>query len=201
MNTTCKYCQAILPSPKGRANHEKWCKLNPVKSVVSDSLKAKLSASIKTAWANGTLKGIKHTDEAKEKISKRALASDHRRLLKSTRKYTKVDGSIVLLDSSWEEALAKRLDEIGVEWERPTLPILWKDSFGKDRKYFPDFFLPKFKIYLDPKNSSAKIAQAEKITWLELHRPDVQFLWSLQDCLTFKPAQEGSTPSRGAMLL
>jgi hypothetical protein len=53
--------------------------------------------------------------ESIELIRKKALASKHRRLKKGTVEYKGV-----ILDSSWELALAKRLDEINVQWIRPT---------------------------------------------------------------------------------
>ena len=56
--------------------------------------------------------GKPHTEETKLKIQAKALASKHRRLLKSTRVYVKKDGTEVLLDSSWEELLAIRLDKL-----------------------------------------------------------------------------------------
>jgi hypothetical protein len=65
--------------------------------------------------------------ESREKISKSALLSKHRRLRKGVAKYLKADGIEVMLDSSWELALAKRLDKIGINWIRPK-PIIWVDK-------------------------------------------------------------------------
>ena len=152
---------------------------------MSDSKKNKLSATTKKAWVDGKHKGIAHTVEAKEKISIAALASTHRRLLKSTRVYISKTGESVLLDSSWEEALAVRLDELGIDWIRPTEPIIWKDSMNRDRKYFPDFYLPEFEIFLEPKNPAAAMSQSEKVEWLLKNRKDVVFLMSLQECNNF----------------
>lgn len=129
--------------------------------------------------------GRGHTEETKKKISEKALASDHRRLLKSTRLYTKKNGEQVLLDSSWEEALAKRLDELDIEWERPKEPLIWIDSLGRKRKYFPDFYLPQFKKYLDPKNPHAWTVQSEKIQFISEHRSDTIFIRTLNACKEF----------------
>jgi hypothetical protein len=130
--------------------------------------------------------GRTHTLEARKKISDHALSSTHRRLLRSTRQYVKLDGQIVLLDSSWEEALAKRLDELAIDWQRPTEALTWIDLTGKRRNYFPDFWLPKHGIYLDPKNSAAMSAQREKVDWLLKNRPDVKFLLTLSECISFR---------------
>lgn len=56
----------------------------------------------------------------------------------------------VVLDSNWELELAKWLDLKNIKWERPKY-IEWFDGV-KRRKYFPDFYLPEYDIYLDPKN-------------------------------------------------
>ena len=132
-------------------------------------------------------KGKPHTEEAKQKIKEKALASKHRRLLKSTRIYVKKDGSQVLLDSSWEEALASRLDQLEIKWERPTEPIIWVDSVGRNRNYLPDFYLIDSKLYIDPKNHAALVSQKEKVDWLLENRKDVKFLYSLKECTEFCP--------------
>ncbi len=56
----------------------------------------------------------------------------------------------VLLESSWEVRIAKHLDELNVVWVRPD-PIEWNDE-GVNRLYYPDFYIPQYDVYLDPKN-------------------------------------------------
>ena len=85
------------------------------------------------------------------------------RLLKSCRYYTQKDGTKVLLDSSWEERLAKLLDNKNIEWIRPKDTLKWVDKEGKSHNYFPDFYLPKYDVYLDPKNPQACRVQKEKL--------------------------------------
>jgi hypothetical protein len=131
-----------------------------------------------------------HTEESKAKLREKALASKHRRLLKSTRVYKTKNGEELLLDSSWEEILAKRLDELDIKWIRPDTPIVWTDSRNRHRNYFPDFFLPEFQIYLDPKNSAALKAQSEKVEWLRNNRSDVIFLSSAAECKNFAPVAQ-----------
>ena len=55
----------------------------------------------------------------------------------------------VWFDSSWEILVAKSLDEHGVQWERPKTGYVWNNN---NNKYYPDFFLPDFNVFLDPKN-------------------------------------------------
>lgn len=76
--------------------------------------------------------------------------------------YKKIDGSTVLLESSWEELLAIKLDELTILWERP-MPIKWTDKEGKQRLYYPDFFLPEIGLYLDPKNPTALANSIDKM--------------------------------------
>lgn len=57
----------------------------------------------------------------------------------------------VYLGSSYELSLAKSLDENSIIWCRPS-PLKWIDKNNNERRYFPDFYLPDYDIYLDPKN-------------------------------------------------
>ena len=63
-----------------------------------------------------------HTTESIEKIRQKALESNHRRLRKGMVEYKGI-----MLDSSWELALAMRLDELQIKWERQN-HLLWFES-------------------------------------------------------------------------
>lgn len=59
----------------------------------------------------------------------------------------------VHMDSSWEVNLAKFLDLNNVEWKRSKeFVFLWTDKNNNKRRYYPDFYLPAYNLYLDPKN-------------------------------------------------
>lgn len=81
--------------------------------------------------------------------------------------YNQYQNQEVLLESSWEVDLAKWLDEQRITWIRP-FPIEWIDQFNKPRLYYPDFYLPDFNLYADPKNpygvsiDQYKISQVSK---------------------------------------
>jgi hypothetical protein len=211
--TECKYCQKSfdgLPTSE-RANHSRWCVKNPkrylytnnskpVKQFQTETAKLKRIQGIKKAHSDGKYtnshqKGIetkrkngklKHTDTTKTLLREKALKSTHRRLLKSTRKYTKIDGSVVTLDSSWEEALAIRLDELAINWERPKTPIAYTAEDGKIHNYFPDFYLSDYNLYLDPKNPFAFYVQRHKLTILKILLPNLILINSLEDCKNFQ---------------
>lgn len=200
----CKHCakqfEGFSRSQKG--NHTKWCHKNPKRSTYgsgckqmnTDEAKTKRAASIKKAYADGKyakvvrrgIVGYKHTDESKALISQKALASKHRRLIRSVREYVKKDGTIVMLDSSWEEALARRLDDLGIDWIRPNDPIQYKTEDGKVHNYFPDFFLPDHDLYLDPKNPAAVSAQKEKVEILLQILPNLVILKTIEECNKFQ---------------
>lgn len=202
--TACSYCNLTLSSftASEKANHTRWCKENPksteYRSDASKRIKESRTGStppqdtkekIRQAHLNGRYSHINrsewwlgktHSDETKEKLRQKALASPHRRLKKKTIEYKGV-----LLDSSWELELAKRLDNIGVTWTRPD-PITWVDKEDVTHHYFPDFFLPDYNIYLDPKNPQAVKAQQEKLGMLLKQHLNVRILYSLEECKNFE---------------
>lgn len=60
----------------------------------------------------------------------------------------------IWMDSKWEVELAKWMDAEGIRWgrDRKRHMFWWTDDNGDKRRYYPDFYLPKFDVYLDPKN-------------------------------------------------
>lgn len=66
------------------------------------------------------------------------------------------------MDSKWEVEVAILLDSLNIKWTRPN-PIEWVDCSNKKHRYFPDFYLPKYDIYLDPKNPILIEKQKEKL--------------------------------------
>ncbi len=175
--------EARLKAAESKKKSGSWNQFSKGKTV-SEETKNKLR-EIST--------GRTHTAETKEKISKKARASKHRRVLKSTRIYTKKDGSLVRLDSSWEELLAKRLDELDIKWETPE-PIKWNDREGKEHHYFADFYLPDYDLLLDPKNPIVADLQAEKIAVLESTLKNLVILRSIEEIKNFAPVL--ATPSK-----
>lgn len=201
----CKHCKKEFEglSIANKANHSRWCNDNPkrveyteklisaregIKNPRNQFVKAKDEGRNMVSSMKGkpsTRKDYKHTPESVEKIREKALASDHRRLVKSTRYYTQVDGTQVLLDSSWEESLARRLDGLGVVWIRPKDPIKWIDGAGKTHNYFPDFYLPAQDLYLDPKNPHAVQVQKDKLDIITKQLLNLKIITTLKECEEF----------------
>jgi hypothetical protein len=201
----CKHCKKEFDglATANKANHSRWCSENPKRIVYTEKLisaregiknprnqfvKAKDEGRTLVSTMKGkpsTRKGYTHSRETIEKVRQHALSSTHRRLVRSIRPYTQVDGTQVLLDSSWEECLARRLDSLGVVWFRPTDPIKWTDTSGKTHNYFPDFYLPIQELYLDPKNPHAALVQKEKLDIIKIQLPNLIIITSLKDCEEF----------------
>ena len=66
----------------------------------------------------------------------------------------------IWFDSSWEVTVAKELDANNIKWNRPTVGFIWNDE---GRKYYPDFYLPDYNVYLDPKNPYLQIQDKQKL--------------------------------------
>lgn len=185
-----------------RANHSRWCDQNPKSKEYKEQLSVRSTTNntglkrseetkekLRELHRQGVYSNIdrstwvpkKHSDETKELIRQRALASPHRRL-----KRCMIEYNGVMLDSTWELALARRLDELSIPWERPD-PIIWFDDHGKAHHYFPDFYLPKQDIYLDPKNPIAVRVQQRKLDCLLRQHQNIKLLLSLEECMSFVP--------------
>ncbi len=75
--------------------------------------------------------------------------------------------TIVLLQSSWEETIARWLDVNKLRWSRPTKRIRWFDCcLRKSRTYLPDFYLIDYDVFLDVKNPIKQIQDQDKINQL-----------------------------------
>ncbi len=76
--------------------------------------------------------------------------------------YKTKNNIIVYLQSSYELKVAKVLDKQNIKWIRPK-PFIWVDKNNISHRYYPDFYLPDYDIYLDPKNDFLINDHSEKI--------------------------------------
>lgn len=192
----CKYCNTKNIANNAIANHTKWCHKNPKRSEYIQNLN-KARSSIKNRknqYSYGTTcseetrqkisktsKGRLHNESTKQLLREKALASSHRRLKKSMVEYNGI-----LLDSSWELELAKRLDELNIKWTRPD-PIPWIDDNSVTHNYFPDFYLEEYDLFLDPKNPQAIKTQKKKLMNLLTQYSNIVIIDSLEKCKTYRP--------------
>jgi predicted DNA-binding protein YlxM (UPF0122 family) len=111
--------------------------------------------AVKTRIQNGN---HKHNEHTKKKLSEIAIKRGFGG--KNYRKNFVYKG--INLESSYELLLAKELDKNKINWIRPKR-LYWIDATGKNRHYTPDFYLPDYNVYLDPKNDYLIKIDSEKI--------------------------------------
>lgn len=73
-----------------------------------------------------------------------------------------IDGVVYVLESSFERRLANDLNRNNILWVRPN-PVTYVDQTGATRRYYPDFYLPAYNVYLDPKNDFLIETDIDKI--------------------------------------
>jgi len=117
-----------------------------------------LSESTKLAYKIGKIVKV-HTEESKKHLSaiakKRGLGGDR------PSKHIEYNG--FKLCSTYELRVAKILDKSEIKWIKPKTTFGWTDLNNEKHTYHPDFFLPDFNVYLDPKNSYCIERDKEKI--------------------------------------
>jgi hypothetical protein len=166
----CKFCKKVCKNSNSLRNHERlckensehqessWIKFNKKRGAWNKGLTKETDIRVQkqgetfTKRYAGTEEGKKifskpHTEEYKQKMReiaiKRHLGGWH------TSKTIEYNG--INLDSEYEYKVATELDKNNIKWERPHY-LLWEDYSGKQHRYYPDFYLPEYNIYLDPKN-------------------------------------------------
>lgn len=169
-NYICKFCGKQCKNANSLRNHERFCKENPERQ---ESPWIKFNHE-RGAWNKGLTKDTderikkrsetfskryKGTEEGK-RIFSHPQSEEHKQKMRKiaferhwggwhTSKSIEYNGTN--LDSTYEFEVAKTLDENQVKWERPTY-FIWEDTKGIKHRYYPDFYLPEYNVYLDPKN-------------------------------------------------
>ena len=96
--------------------------------------------------------------------------------------YTKSDGTEVVMDSTWENALAVLLDRLEIKWDRGDHLVLdYKSAKGRKRKYIPDFYLPDYDIYVEVKGYWTDAARLKVADVEQRHGIKVLILESLRE--------------------
>lgn len=85
------------------------------------------------------------SEETRKKLSNSRL-----KYLESGKSHVKwfafsVNGKELKVQGTWEKRLAEKLNSLNILWERKIL------IYSKYRKYTPDFYIPKFDIYIEVK--------------------------------------------------
>jgi hypothetical protein len=171
----CTHCHKECKNKNSLRNHERLCKNNPVRQSTpfmdnkqlghkgtNQYIKARNEGlEVPVSKLKGKL-GTPHTLDAKKRLSeiakKRGLGG-YQPNAGISKKYKVLDsfGAEVCLQSTYELACSKLLNEMGIKWIRP------RALKYSGKNYFADFYLPDFDIYLDPKNNYKARLDEEKI--------------------------------------
>ena len=208
----CKFCGKECPSRRSLTKHQQVCLMNPqhdenrikgfnnfnkeswnkgLTKEIDDRLKErgiKLSDRYSNGELIGSFKGKHHTQESKDKIRQAAIKNNlggH-----PYRKNIIYKG--INLDSSLEYDLATILDKQGISWERCG-KFNYIDENLLQHTYTPDFYLPEYDIYLDPKNDflinninpSLGYKDCDKIKWVCEQNNIIVYILSKEDVNNF----------------
>lgn len=180
----CPFCELNLENKNGseRANHVRWCKLNPKRSEYLNTLceirkllpehhenyyerlrqegRPYVASEETREKLRVSMTGRKHSEETKKIISERGLSNLYKRKCKSIVYYNGFR-----FDSNWEVNVAKILDKHSIKWVQPE-PMIWIDKNQQKHHYYSDFYLVDHNIYLDPKNDYCIKVQREKLEYV-----------------------------------
>lgn len=117
------------------------------------TFKEKVAAYTRKAWADGKYDGVR--------VGQCAWY-----------KHTKLDGTVVKLQGTWEVVFAQFLDSLGIEYEAHRGRILYVDNLGINRSYYPDFYVPMWNAYIDVKGAMFYDLQLNKMQCIRRSNPD-----------------------------
>ena len=164
----CTFCGKICKNKNSLAQHQIRCPQNPEK--INTCIEG-FNNKKRTAWNKGQTGAAHHSEATKEKLRKSALKvkdkiqntpeyAEYRKKMSALAKERHLGGfqfrrgvyyNGIKLDSSYEVRVAETLDRNGVRWERCPR-FFFTDLEGIQHHYTPDFYLPDYNVYLDPKN-------------------------------------------------
>ena len=94
----------------------------------------------------------------------------------------------IKLDSKWEELVAKRLDELQVEWYRPRCRLPYFDLDGVEHSYLPDFYIKTYNCFIEVKSPFiAKWQNSQnKVNYVKEHYKFVKWIETEDECSAFE---------------
>ena len=164
----CKFCESHWEKSRSRNLHEKYCHLNPQKSVKrggNQYTKAKELGQAKPEISQDTRSKFSELGKrwndlrwsqpgAKEKASaamKKAVENNPESYTSSNRGRVKqIEYHGLKFHGNWELTFYKYCEENHIKCERSSqsFPYYWNNSF---HSYFPDFYLPDFGVWIEIK--------------------------------------------------
>jgi len=95
--------------------------------------------------------------------------------------YQRADGTMVEMDSTWEVAMAERLDHLNISWERKEdMKLPYYSKTGRKRNYIPDFYLPDYDTYIEVKGYWTDTARYKMISVQKTNPVKIVILESLE---------------------
>ena len=157
----CRYCDKELKNSNSLKNHECRCPKNLNRNYVNGMtgkkgsnhyIKCKELGLPKPQYdtSNRKRSGVAlWSSEKKSEVAKALGLGGYRENAGISKKYKVFDsfGNATTLQSSYELKCSEILNELNITWIRPKCL-----RYNNNKRYFPDFYLVDYDIYLDPKN-------------------------------------------------
>lgn len=161
--------------------HQKICEKSPYyDDIYAKDQHKKYVDSQKQAWSNPKLR---------EEASKKSVFNNFWEYrTKNPIIYDSPIAGKIRLDSKWEEFVAKRLDELQVEWYRPKCRLPYFDFNGIEHSYIPDFYIKTYNCFIEVKSPFISKWQnsQNKVNYVKKYYPFVKWIESEEECKTFK---------------
>lgn len=77
--------------------------------------------------------------------------------------------------SVWEQRFAQYLDDMGIEYKFENEGIKVKNASDENLHYIPDFYLPKYHVYIEFVNNMCKRTKY-KVFWMMEQHPDKKII-------------------------
>ena len=157
--------------------HLRLCKKNPNRDI---EFFKQISETQKIAQNTKETK-LKHSESAKNNNFWKYRA-------KNPIFYESKNNGTLKLDSEWELIVAKRLDELNLNWYRPRIRIQYIDNQGYEKGYFPDFYVEDYKCFVEVKAPYIAKRQNKngKIDYLKSHYNFIFWIEDEELCNTFE---------------
>lgn len=162
----CKYCGKQCKNKNSLIQHELRCNKNPehISSIVEGfnnrgrdpwnlglTKDRDLRVAKQAAASSKALRGRSNHPQSDETRNILSVKAKEREFGGFNMRNAAIEYNGIKLDSSYELRVAKSLEENNIKWQRCNR-FKYTHSDGSVHYYTPDFYLPEYDIYLDPKN-------------------------------------------------
>lgn len=162
----------LIPQPSLSNNRGGW---NRGKTKDTDASIAKQCETYKQHFEEGLFSGSflgkQHTEQSKNKIRLFAINNATEKRFRNRKTFIYKNQKFV---SRYEVRVAEELDKNNIQWTAQPCRFPYVAPDGKQHHYTPDFYLPEYDVYLDPKNDylinsvnqNFGYSDMDKISWV-----------------------------------